>query len=374
MKPAVLYPMFLTNRGIRFFRTLLYTIVVNDFLCIHEFVIWYKHNTMKILALSLLVFFSTISFGQEIPYSFSYSFGDFEYLENPIELSEDEIWSDNFHRLIDLGFEFEVAGTGFDRIEVRSGGVDFYEVGSSRSRRLFSLYRLLEDRGTTQSESPITYQIENSPSDAGNVLKIEWRNAGVVAGPNPSSIPEDFLDIQVWLHENSNIISIHFGASQISAESLLFSLNNSSVLGIKLLVENTFIGPVGNGSMPTSVVDYCDLGPCYQNISSYPGNGTIYWFTPAPIMVSTTNVEEIVNVSVYPNPTIDQVEVLLLPDQLAEVEMMTLLNLKGQMVWKATKSELSTAVIVDLATLPTGIYTLVVYHASGTVAKEIVKK
>ena len=90
---------------------------------------------MKLLTLSFFVFFSILAFGQEIPYSFSYSSADFTDLDNPLELSGDEIWADDFYRLIDLGFEFEVAGTLFDRIEVRSGGVDFYEVGSSRSRR-----------------------------------------------------------------------------------------------------------------------------------------------------------------------------------------------------------------------------------------------
>ena len=329
---------------------------------------------MKLLTLSFFVFFSILAFGQEIPYSFSYSSADFTDLDNPLELSGDEIWADNFYRLIDLGFEFEVAGTLFDRIEVRSGGVDFYEVGSSRSRRLFSFYRLLEDRGTTQSESPITYQVDNSPTDAGAIFKIEWKNAGVVAGPDASNIPEDFLDLQVWLHENSNIISIHFGANQISAESLLHSLVNASVLGIKLLVDNTFIGPVGNGTMPSSVVDFCDPGVCYQNINSYPSDGTIYWFTPAPIMVSTTQVDELFNVSVYPNPTRDKVVVQLLPNQLPEVEMIRLLNMQGQMVWKAIQPELSSSINIDLSELPAGIYTLIVYHESGMVTKEIVKK
>jgi hypothetical protein len=329
---------------------------------------------MKNLALSLLVFLSTLALGQEVPYSFSYSSGDFEYLENPIDLSGDEIWDYSFYRLLDLNFEFEVAGTWFDRIEVRSGGVDFYEVGSSRSRRLFSFYRLLEDRGTTQSESPITYQIENSPTDAGKVFKIEWRNAGVVAGANSTNIPEDFLDLQVWLYENSNIMSIHFGPNQISSESLLYSLVNSSVLGIKLLIDNTFISPVGNGSVPSSVVDFCELGVCYQNISSHPENGTIYWFTPTPSTVSTIDFEELVNVSVYPNPTTDQLKISLAPNQLSEIAMLRLVNIVGETIWEATDSALSSSMTVDVNGFPAGIYTLVIDHTEGIVAKKVVKK
>ncbi|WP_020535159.1 T9SS type A sorting domain-containing protein [Lewinella cohaerens] len=329
---------------------------------------------MKNLALSFFVFLSSLAFGQEIPYSFSYSSGDFEYLVNPIDLNGDEIWSDNFYRLLDLGFEIEVAGTSFDRIEVRSGGVDFYEVGSSRSRRLFSFYRLLEDRGEAVSESPVTYQIENSPTDAGGVFKIEWRNAGVVAGPNSTSIPEDFLNLQVWLHENSNIISIHFGTSEISSESQVYSLVNSSVLGIKLLIDDTFIGPVGDGTMPGSVVDFCEPGVCYQNISSHPEEGTIYWFTPTPIMVSTVDVEALVNVSVYPNPTTDEFSVSIAPEQLSGITMLRLVNLVGETIWEATNSALSSSMTVDVKGFPAGIYTLIIDHTEGVVAKKVVKK
>ena len=91
-------------------------------------------------------------------------------------------------------------------------------------------------------------------------------------------------------------------------------------------------------------------------------------------MVSTTQVDELFNVSVYPNPTRDKVVVQLLPNQLPEVEMIRLLNMQGQMVWKAIQPELSSSINIDLSELPAGIYTLIVYHESGMVTKEIVKK
>lgn len=329
---------------------------------------------MKNLALSLFVFLSTLAFGQEIPYSFSYSSGGFEYLVDPIPLSSEEVWSIHFGSSLLLDIDFRIAGELCDRLNIGSGVVDIIPVESEQFVRFNSFFKLLQDRGTDSSLSSISYKIETSLIDDGRVLKIEWRNAGIPAGPSFDFIPEDFVDIQVWLHENSNEISLHFGPSHISMGSPLFSLVTASVTGIKLLYGNVFIGPVGDGTMPDSVVDYCEPGLCYQNISSHPEEGTIYWFTPIPIMVNTTDVEALVNMSVSPNPTTDIFNVSLAPEQLSEITMLRLVNLVGETIWEATNSSLSSSMTVDVKGFPAGIYTLIIDHAEGVIAKKVVKK
>ena len=60
--------------------------------------------------------------------------------------------------------------------------------------------------GMTDSLSPVSYQLGGVPGS--RILKVEWKNAGFhmdIAADNKSV---DFVNLQIWLYEESNDIEL----------------------------------------------------------------------------------------------------------------------------------------------------------------------
>ncbi len=328
------------------------------------------------MLLFVLIFSSFKILAQSVPYTFHYTQENFEYLTDPISVNEDKVWdTQNFSQLFELGFDFTVGDQTFDKIEIRSGGIDFHQEGATRKKRLFSLYKLLIDKGATESLSPISYQIFKGENNNEAIFKVEWRNAGIVGnGPSTPPIAEDFVDIQVWLHQNSNQISIHFGPSHISQGSPLYSLNSTNFLGIKLLVNDNFIGPIGNGNMPTYIIGNCTPTTCNRNIGGYPSEGIVYWFNYTGISTSIAEEEKEIGLSVFPNPMGDQANVKIMDEDFTDFNGLYLYNSYGQLIWKQLDSVKGEMTTINLEGRAPGLYYLIADHSKGLITKKIMKK
>lgn len=332
---------------------------------------------MKFFYLSIqFLLVSICLYSQEVPITFTYDSQEFKFLDEPVSINNGEVWSDSYSQAIDLGFTFTVAGNTYDRIEVRSGGIDFYESGSSRSRRLFALYRLLEDKGDSESLSPISYQYGYSSEYEENIFKIEWRNAGVKDFGFMTSSPGDFVNIQIWLHETSDIMCIHFGPHMLAEETYLNNLNEAGASGIKLLIDDDFIGPIGDGDMPESIIAECIPGVCYFNIETYPSEGLRYCFSPIGVINSTTEDQLSSNeldLLVHPNPTNSQVTIRIDDDTTIKRSHLKIIDSMGRLCYTLDDVVTVNPVTIDLRSLPTGFYFIVLQNDEVRVVETLVK-
>lgn len=117
---------------------------------------------------------------------------------------------------------------------------------------------LLADRGLANSEndeqlSEISTKIVEGEN--GRILKVQYKNWGFYNDIMEDFISEDYVNFQVWLYEEDNMIEIHYGSSNITQPELDF----------------------GNGQwnwQGTSYEDNCSLpgcmfGPIYTNHLDY---------------------------------------------------------------------------------------------------------
>lgn len=236
-------------------------------------------NTLLIIAIlyipNLDIAGQTIS--QNLPFEFSHGERPYEFLQNPVSINNNKIWDHQLWEVIDLGFSFELFDQQYDKIEVRSGGVDFFEEGGSRSKRIFSFYKLLQDRGSSTSASPVAYEYAYSEEFQEFIFKIEWRNAGIISSESKKANPDDYINVQVWLHQTTSKINIHFGPSQLAPDTYLNNLNEAGPLGLKLLMDGYFVGPIGHADEPELLNTNKDFNK-YPNIETYPKDGKFYCF------------------------------------------------------------------------------------------------
>lgn len=321
----------------------------------------------------------TVAITQEIPMTFTYSAQEFQFLESPISVNNGTIWKSNFTTPIDLGFTFNIAGEEVTQIQVRSGAVLLSKPNSDKTILLFALSALLEDKGISESGSPIAYEYGFSQAYDENLFKIEWKNAGVVDNTpfgSPAS-PTDYVNLQVWLHEKSGQVSIHFGPHQLAPNTYLLNcLWKSSVIGIKLLIGDVYIGPIGNGDQPDPWIDYCTSSTCYNNIRTYPSPGTLYTFVPAEIVSSTRQLLEQPPQAyqIYPNPTRGIISILANEKLEKESFNVEVIDTRGKVLRQYDKLSQEATADINLAALPSGIYFIKIQNAKGLTTQRIIKQ
>jgi len=232
-----------------------------------------------LLIISILFFSKTSSFAQDKILEFESGNKEYIHLKDPIVISENENWADDFWKEIDIGFSFNFLGEIYNKARIRSGGIDFPNGKGILSRRIFALYRMLKHHDQTQSRSEISFKTEFDIGLNERICKIEWKNAGLTKHETRITKQSDYINIQVWLHETSCRITYHFGENNISEESYLANLYKAGPLGIKLFIDGKLHSPTGNGDNPIYVVEDASSGK-YPNIESYPSNGTYYCFEP----------------------------------------------------------------------------------------------
>ena len=69
----------------------------------------------------------------------------------------------------------------------------------------------LVDRDTSGngSSSPISYTLSGTAPS--RIFKLEWKNAGFFNPIDNATSYDDFINLQLWLHEGSDAIEVRFG-------------------------------------------------------------------------------------------------------------------------------------------------------------------
>ena len=260
---------------------------------------------MKNFYLTFTLFFLTIefSFGQE--YSFTSFNQVYEELDNPIVLNENEVWEYPDYE-IPIGFDFSILNLTSDKIYFIEDGLAGYISLSpninSNIPMLVPIGQDIKDRGnnSTGSLSPISYKLVGE--DGNRILKMEWKNVGFFGDQTGN----DYINFQVWLYENNNIIEYHYGDSDINNPISYDYESGPSVLLFPLvdLVNEDFIedGYILNGlpNSPTLSIVNNDNPPSVLHLDGDIPSGTTYRFTPSNDMNVKEKEKE--NFMVYPNP------------------------------------------------------------------------
>lgn len=265
-----------------------------------------KHKQMGKALMLLFVIFSSISLtAQDCFYDFSVSTGTYQDLNNPISLNNGTVWDDPSYS-VPIGFDFEVCGNVYHTLYISdsgSGGSLFSEENPEGTISIITpINQDIVDNGqfSGTSQSPLSYKI--SGTNGNHILKIEWKNVGFWG------IQNDYMNFQVWLYENTNSISFHYGSSSILNPDSFDGENGPVIIFYPLVnldtdsfVESGYL-LTGSPMNPSVIVVDDNTSPPIIALNGMVPSGTIYTFTPDNLSV---NDSEKIDFSVYPNPVND---------------------------------------------------------------------
>jgi len=326
---------------------------------------------MKALKLILYVLFiSANTFAQEVEYFFEQLSNDYTNLSNPISINNGLVWDDPGYE-VSIGFDFKLFNTLVSDLTFEEGlGADLFSTDMNHA--IWPATADIADRayietitgdnlGATGSLSPISYLLEG---DEGNrIFKLEWKNVGFYEDEEMNY----FMNFQLWLYEGSDMIEVHFGASDVpnfffSQEDNIIGFFNGDFWW------ETATGYILEGDGDSYNFNYYDFTqPTYPNaFSSVPEDGTVFRFYPE-YAVGMDKIEWVIKT--YPNPVNDFLHIDNLGQALTEYKIVAL---DGRILKAGTSAEQS--IQIDLSHLKSGVYLITCDTNGKHIKKSFVKQ
>lgn len=325
---------------------------------------------MKKTLTSLLILCGVLFLNAQNIYNFSATNEPYNDLVGSTSLNNGQVWDDPSYA-IPLGFDFQISTHVFNTIYIvgwSSGGI----LSSTPSPAgiipiMMPIGQDILDKGYTTgvSQSNISYKIDGSIGN--EILKIEWNNVGFW----DDTTENDFMNFQLWLYNETNIIEYRYGSSSINNPNESFEGETGPIVALfskidvyadKLYDDNGYI-LTGNPVNPTVIIVEPDNEP-QGTLPSLQGkipDGTVYRFTPSSL--STENFKNI-DFAIYPNPATDYFHVKTTADDY----QINLYNTIGQKVKHNVHSEGT----IDVQDLPRGIYLVEIETTFGKTTKKII--
>ena len=238
-----------------------------------------------LVLLSLQILTLSFCFAQE-KYVFEASSQAYENLKDPIVLN-DSNYPDFYDELmVEVDFPIFYFGKKMYSILVKNRG----EVVFGNLEERIELFPV---RLKIKSNSKISYKVEGTPDCGNRILKIEYQNMGFKC----DLANYYFVNVQLWIYENTGIIEIHFGESLDNPEIYDVAENNCNgdfYYGSRLRFNSNLSAmPYDNPDQPKFFQgDLLDLG--HAGIGAIPSPGTLYRFDPE--IYSDSDFE------IHPNP------------------------------------------------------------------------
>lgn len=255
---------------------------------------------------------------------------------------------------IPIGFPFSYWGGSYTEFICSSYAYCLF--GQQSSYGFYPFYTYLTGLGDSQ----VGYQLDQSGGPGQRILKVEWKHVGFLT----DNTHMDHTSFQIWLHEGSNAVEIHYGPSAIPAAHYQTDLNGSVGPQVAFAAPdlNSFYNLQGDAGAPAAIYDPMS----FLYVAGYPGEGTIYRFSPR----SQVGIDELTlsaEVRLFPQPAQDILSVEL-PPSLAEAGVAyEILDERGRRVQQGML-DLSTRGALHMAGLPQGVYVLAL-HARGLVLR-----
>jgi hypothetical protein len=213
-------------------------------------------------------------------------------------------WADTSTFTIPLGFNFQMGGTTITSIRLSESNLILN--GASGTQSGFGMLGCsLQDRNFASGApaSPIQYTLTGNTGS--RILKLEIKNAGFTTEMDMFSTNEDFVNVQVWFYENSNIVEFRFGTSSINHFQEYFQqkvpLGYLKNLNVEMFSFEKFYCLTGNPAAPAIDSTTSLTNPIGMN--AYPPSGTIYRFKPKTNNTTAINEVEKINLgNIYPVP------------------------------------------------------------------------
>lgn len=326
-----------------------------------------------LLIISVIILFPNVLFSQS--YTFSATTGTYAGLDNPVSLNNGQVWELPAFE-IPIGFDFWFFNSSIDTLY-------FFEDGAgsvlSTSKLQSGLHKLLIpygtsliDRGygTSLSQSPLSYEL--SGESGSRILKIEWKNAGFYGDFENNGTSTDYVNFQLWLHETTGHIEIHYGPSLINYPALDF--NDESGPSVSLIPSYDYNLDVFSPNSlwlegsPLSPVMITSDNFVFLNGSVSPN--TIYKFDNLTVGSPGITVNEPV---VYPNPVKDLLNIRL-NTVLTSPAAVIICDITGRNVYNAAVSANQTGELqINVSDLNAGIFQLIIQKGQETYTSRFVK-
>jgi hypothetical protein len=292
----------------------------------------------------------------------------YQNLVGSTSLNNGDVWDDPAYT-IPMGFDFKISSHTFSTIYIVGWSVGGVLSSSPLDNGTFPAFlpigQDIESRIDFNgiSTSPISYITEGSVGN--RILKIEWNNVGFY----DDSTENDFMNIQMWLYESTNIIEYRYGSNTInnpneSFEGLsgpLVTLATSINIEEDELVDNGYVVE-GNPANPTVAVvapgDFYDGDYLQGGIPA----GMIYRFIPQSLSVENfkQNIFEI-----FPNPSS------------GILNIKTLSNDYNFRIYNSLGQVMNTTLVknrIDISNLSNGIYFIKLETETGSATKKFIKQ
>ena len=320
---------------------------------------------MKKTILSLLLLSAGLSYGQNF-YNFTTSQSAYTDLAAPTSINNGEVWDYDDFGPFTIPFSFAINGQAVNRFVFSDDNFLFLTPNADLEEETGLFYSYLsgafiQDRTySTTSSSGINYKTEG---EAGNrILKLEVKNAGL-EDARYMGFSEDhfYLNFQIWLYENNNVIEYRYGNHNITNPSIIDDL-------VQVGFDSDDFGGVLTGSATQPVYQEFNFNTnppdddFEPTLNAYPGSGTVYRFAPAATAGIKTFSKNAF--TLYPNPAEAKLNVTK-TEGTANYEVYSIL---GSKVLSGTIDTANTT--INVANLDKGVYLVKI----GNAVQKFIKK
>jgi len=330
----------------------------------------------KFIILFTLWFSLSLSANAQFPYSFSVYYDDYKPLTSSTTTVNSTLWFNSDIYNLPLGFDFSVDTTVCHTPAIEGGSTFVTDTGKGTISGFYLTDANLIDRGFLDSipstKSPIRYTISGAAGH--QIFKLEIANAAFF---NEILYPDhnDSVNMQLWLYEDSKIVELRYGPSNVRHGYNYFPKDGHPTVGyvrdIDYALNGTYYILNGNPSNPDIDTIYSTDGDYDHDpigLSYFPPDGIVYRFTP--IALGIANQTAINDTRIYPTICNANINVEYSAAEKANYKIVAVngaaTNISGNLQTGLTK--------IDISSLAAGMYIIQLQSSSGNKVQKFVKQ
>ena len=182
-----------------------------------------------------------------------------------------------------------------------------------------------------------------------------------------STLPIDLKNYNVKLQNNTEVL-ISWATASESNNSHFEVLKSTDGIGFKLIAKVEALGNSAKGNSYMILDKTPSKGVNYYQLIQFDKEGTMRDLGVKFIRFDLVNITAI---NIYPNPTIDRVNVKFDVDKFETIEV---LDLSGKLIFKKIINKTDSDIALDLTSEPSSIYLIKLSGKEGDITKQIIKK
>lgn len=158
---------------------------------------------------------------------------------------------------------------------------------------------------TLDATSKVSYWLEGTGNQ--QILKIQWKNLHV--GPGPDG---NYFNVQMWFYKETGVIEYHYGGRSANNAS---GYNTAGPVGIFIGMWHSnynfteMYEKIQVKGLPPNIQIDSNLNMTVPHIQGIPDSGTVYRFVPKAVASKVSEVLNVNNIIIAPNPASDEVSV-----------------------------------------------------------------